>query len=337
MMSRQKSYMVLMSFITFFGDIHHTAIYAEPVAPVRFPTLNNVETWKQLLSSKPPLPIWARTLARSLPETTAAMIELDYVHRAKNPLNPILRGKLRWIAANTIACEYSTKYAEADLIRAGLTSKELEKFRSGIAHQPKSEQAVLRFAEKITRAAYTITDQEVAELLKQYGPERLVAIVHTLAHANFQDRIFLSLGITVDPDGPYPPRTLQWKKQEKFKSTAPTRPKWKAAQSAKVVSSNQGPDWLDHSFNDVQKAQENQKARQSRIPLPDPSSLSKLPDEQKKRTSRIVWSQTSLGYQPMLTTAWFDCMSTFQAEAKFNRVFSNTFFWVITRSNECFY
>jgi hypothetical protein len=44
-----------------------------------------------------------------------------------------------------------------------------------------------------------------------------------------------------------------------------------------------------------------------------------------------------MGYQPVLTKAWFDCMGTFQQEASLDRVFSNTYFWVITRSNDCFY
>ena len=34
---------------------------------------------------------------------------------------------------------------------------------------------------------------------------------------------------------------------------------------------------------------------------------------------------------------WFDTMGAFQQEAKFDRVFSNSFFWVVTRSNDCFY
>ena len=35
--------------------------------------------------------------------------------------------------------------------------------------------------------------------------------------------------------------------------------------------------------------------------------------------------------------AWFAALKEFQQESKFNRVFSSSLFWVVTRSNECFY
>ncbi len=44
-----------------------------------------------------------------------------------------------------------------------------------------------------------------------------------------------------------------------------------------------------------------------------------------------------MGYQPVLTKTWFDCMSLFHQESRLDRVFANSYFWVITRSNECFY
>src|SRR4051812_30176715 len=52
----------------------------------RFPALPNDEAWKRLPAAEKgggkPLPAWARTLADALPRTTAAMLELDYLHRA---------------------------------------------------------------------------------------------------------------------------------------------------------------------------------------------------------------------------------------------------------------
>ena len=44
-----------------------------------------------------------------------------------------------------------------------------------------------------------------------------------------------------------------------------------------------------------------------------------------------------MGYAPELTRAWFECMQAFQRESSLDRVFSNSLFWVVTRSNECFY
>ncbi len=85
--------------------------------------LSDAEAWKNLPPVEEgfgqPLPVWIRALARSLPNTAAAMIELDYVQRAENPLPAKLRAKLRWIAAFANRCEYAKAYARADYVRAG--------------------------------------------------------------------------------------------------------------------------------------------------------------------------------------------------------------------------
>src|SRR5438046_414020 len=67
-----------------------------------------------------PLPAWVSALADSLPHTAAALLRLDYLHRAQSPLDPLLRGKMRWVAARTNRCSYGEAYAAADLRRAGL-------------------------------------------------------------------------------------------------------------------------------------------------------------------------------------------------------------------------
>jgi hypothetical protein len=97
------------------------------------------------------------------------------------------------------------------------------------------------------------------------------------------------------------------------------------------------PGWLGKDTQNVQSALNQQKERKPRIPLPSMDRLAAFPPEVQKRSSKIVWSRVSLGYSPLLTQAWFDCMNTWGKEAKLDDVFANTFFWVITRSNECFY
>src|SRR5262245_61396153 len=65
----------------------------------RVPVLSNDEAWRFLpkaqAGSGQPLPSWARALARSLPRTTAALLDLDRIDRTRSPLGPILRGKMR--------------------------------------------------------------------------------------------------------------------------------------------------------------------------------------------------------------------------------------------------
>ena len=44
-----------------------------------------------------------------------------------------------------------------------------------------------------------------------------------------------------------------------------------------------------------------------------------------------------IGYQPELAMAWSACTGAFAQEAKLDRVFEESLFWVVTRSLECFY
>ncbi|HEV8060388.1 MAG TPA: hypothetical protein VGP68_10970 [Gemmataceae bacterium] len=307
-------------------------------SPPRFPSVSTEEAWNRLRGQNPPLPAWALALVKSLPRTTAAMLHLDYIHRAQNPLGPVLAAKLHWTAADAINCSYGKSYAEADLRRAELDPKEFINSLGDAAKLPKDDRIVVDFARKMTNAAYTVTDAEVALLLKRFGPEKVVAMVQTLAWANFQNRIILGLGVQVEPNGPLPPLDPLLDKEGLTKLVAPKRPAWKEVQEGKIsVASLVRPDWQDQSGTESAKAMELQKSRQPRIPLPDLGRFAAMPPDVREQATKIVWSRVSMGYQPLLTQTWFETMRTFQKEAALNRVFSNSMFWVITRTNECFY
>jgi alkylhydroperoxidase family enzyme len=312
---------------------------AAAIGPLKgppFPALPNEAAWARLPRADPPLPAWARVLAASLPRTTAAMLQLDQLHRAKNPLGPVQAGKLRWEAADAIGCEYGKRCAEADLRRAGCSEQDLKRLAGDPADRSPAERAARAFARKVTRAAYTVTDAEVAGLLAHFGPETVVAMVHTLAYANFENRIFLALRIQAEPGGLPPPLAVQLDPNKAAPVPTPARPPWDEAVKARPTpATGSHPGWQEHG--DLEQALEQQKNRKARIPLPPPERLAALPPEAKAEAARIVWTTVSAGYQPLLTKTWFDCMRTFQMEAQLDRVFSGSLFWVVTRSNECFY
>jgi alkylhydroperoxidase family enzyme len=296
----------------------------------RFLATDNDEAWKQLPRSSRPLPVWARVLVGALPRTTGAMLELDYLHRAKNPLGARLGGQLRWAAGDALGCAYAVRYAEADLRRAGLTANDLKLLAGKPGDLPIAERLAVAFARKLSRDGSSVTDEEVAELVKHFGPDQVVAMVHTLAHANFQNRIVLALGVEVETGGPLAPFDPQLDPVERAKVPTPPRPPWQEVASKKGPPVPDGaPRWRARAFTELQKALDEQKNRKPRIAAPA------LPA--KTPLSQVVWTQVSMGHQPAMTRAWFDCMRTFQQEAKLDKVFANSVFWVITRSNECFY
>jgi alkylhydroperoxidase family enzyme len=311
---------------------------APPQPAPRFGVLSQSETWRLLPRQEPPLPAWARALAGALPRTTAGMLQLDRLHRAGNPLGAVLAGKLRWAAADAMDCDYARQYAQADLRRAGVSEKELKQLASTARELPPGERAALAFARKLTLAGHSVSDAEVAELIDHFGAEKVVGIVHTVALANFQNRIYLALGVKVEPDGPLPPLDARLDPSKSTNVAVPTRPSWGQWRKGAMTRQVEAPaGWQDRTAGDLEKLLARQKDRKSRIPLPAPDRLGRIPPEAKAQASRVVWTTVSMGYQPVLTKAWFDCMRLFHQESRMDRVFGNTYFWVITRSNECFY
>jgi alkylhydroperoxidase family enzyme len=334
MLSKREALRILLAAVACGAGALAAPAAAPPAAP-RFPRLASEAAWQRLPRANPPLPAWARALAGPLPATTVAMLALDHTHRVNNPLGPVWAGKLRWVSAHAIGCGYAKRYAEADLRRGGLTAKALKQL-SQPHDLPAADRAALTFARKLTLAGHSVTDAEVAELIEHFGPEKVVAMVHTLAHANFQNRIFLALGVQVEPGGPFPP--LDVRLDPKKKTKTPARPAWGVWRKEPIDGGmTLPPGWLDRPAADLEKALEQQKSRKGRIRLPGPERLARIPAEAKAQASRVIWTNVSMGYQPVLTKAWFDCMQPFREESKLDRVFANTYFWVITRSNECFY
>ncbi len=106
-------------------------------------------------------------------------------------------------------------------------------------------------------------------------------------------------------------------------------------QAVKVLDA----EWKKFDFATLQKLMDSQKAREPRIPVPSFDSIRKYlpPAFPKDHELRIKWSLVCLGYQPELASAWSNCTRNFGAEAKQDRVFEESLFWVVTRSLQCFY
>ncbi len=300
----------------------------------RFAPLSDQETWGHFTRDTPPLPVWARTLADSLPGTTALQLDLDALHRTRNPLGPLLGGRLRWVVADANRCTYAKESAESDLAKAGLTAEQIQQL-DATEMLPKPERAAVEFARKLTVDAASISDKEVAGLIEAYGPDDVVAIVHTVAHANFQDRVFLALGLTVEPNGPCPPREVRLAGDTNL--SVPDRPVRKEPSLSGGDADGSQVPWEECNLDQLRAQLEHQQARAPRIPRPDQVRLARLPRPNRERVAGTEWGKVSMGYQPVLTTAWFQTMGSFESEAQLDEVLANTIFWVVTRTNRCFY
>ena len=308
-----------------------------------FPLLSDEECWRILPATEKgggqALPSWARAMASAMPRTTAAMLQLDFSHRARNPLGPLLRGKMRWVAGQANRCEYSMAYAESDLRRAGLEEAGLRSLRGDHGDLPEPERAALAFARQMTLDASEVTDAEVAHLIARYGERKVTAMVLLLAHANFQDRLLLALGSPIEPGGPMPPLEIDFDP----KADPPSVPRRERPEGRPVPEEPariDDPFWLSMEFDDLQGKLTEQRERPSRIRVPSWEELLRMmPPEfpRPERPIRIRWSLVTMGYQPELAMAWSATTKAFREEAKQDRIFEESLFWIVTRTIHCFY
>jgi alkylhydroperoxidase family enzyme len=311
------------------GSVAAQPPVAPPPKPVTgtFPVASDADAWAKLPPVKEPLiPEWARVLAGPLPKTTAKMLELDYLHRAANPLGPELAAMIRWTVADALKSEYGKAIAKADLEWA---------IPVGSTKISPAERVALAFAKKLTLEGHAITDKEFAEVLKEFGPEKTTAIVHTVAYANFHNRILLGLGIKGESP-PAPPIAMKFD-IDAAKVQAPARPPWEDLKSVSTGGLSVRVDWDKAGWDELNASQDKQKERSLRIPLPGNEAFEKLAGREKEQALKIRWNTVSMGYQPEMTRAWFAPLYAFYDESKPDRVFTNSMFWVVTRTNDCFY
>ncbi|WP_435010902.1 carboxymuconolactone decarboxylase family protein [Tundrisphaera lichenicola] len=285
------------------------------------------------------MPNWALLTARNLPRTTAAMLELDWLHRTRNGIGPVLRGEMRWVAADANRCEYARATAEADLRRSGVDESRIAALKGGPDRWPPEDRAALRFASRMTLDAGAVTDEEVLALRRHYGDEKLVAMVLLLAAANFQDRLLLTLGIPLEDGGPLAPVEVHFSREPPAPHVPP-RSHPEELNGPPVPTMVDDPEWIKLGFEILQTNLDLQRSNDGRIRVPAfEEVLAKIPPDAPKPKApiRIQWSLVCMGYQPELAAAWSTCTRNFGEEAKQDRVFEESLFWVVTRTIHCFY
>ena len=204
-----------------------TAVFAESEA--RFPVPTDAEAWQRLppatKGSGQPLPTWAKMLAVELPKSAAAFLELDLAQRSKSPVDPGLRAAMRWISAHANRCGYAETYAAADALRAGVDEARITGLgREDYPGWSSHDRAALEFARKMSVDSDSVTDDEFAGLVKQFGQKQAASMVLLMAYSNFQDRFLLCLGAPLESGGPMPPVDVAFSPESYVTKTTPPPP-----------------------------------------------------------------------------------------------------------------
>lgn len=284
------------------------------------------------------LPIWARALAHDLPQTTAAMLELDYKVRSVPSDQLRLYALARLAVSQVHQCDYGIAYASLDLKRANA-----DDLLKTATQSPESltdlEKRVYDFARQMTIAGRDATDEQVASLQEALGPDLLVGLVLNIGYTNFQNRLVLALNLSIEADGPLEP--THWKFADSTPSGANTISAHRDAMPENTPSKQTDlatQSWRDLPFESLQTNLENQRERKPRIAVPDWEEIKpRLPEGLYPKPLRIRWSRVVVGYQPVVGPAWIKCLRVFEQEAHQNRVFEESIFWIVTRGLRCYY
>ncbi len=310
-------------------------------------SISEQEAWgylpKSLQDDKPPLPSWARMLASELPRSTAALLQLDIAQRTKSPVDPKLRAAMRWVAAHANRCPYGLAYATADARRAGLTESKLQALdQPGYPGWPDDQRAALEFAHTMTVDSDSVTDEEFARLVHHFGEKQAASMVLLLAYANFQDRLLLCLDAPIEFGGPIPPSDYEFDPASFVQATTPppATPKPALAKAAANPHADSHARWSRNTYEILQDRLENQRRKPTRLRIPEWNEVAaNLPDGLIKRPSDIVWYRICFGYAPELAVPFEYFMRTAGAEtnAKWDRIFGQSLFWVTTEAIKCPY
>lgn len=312
--------------------------------PSAVPLLSQEECWKRLPGTVSgggqPLPNWVRSVAASLPRTAAAMLQLDLAHRTQSPLDPILRGKMRWVIAHANRCDYSEVYALSDLVRAGVKDADLKTLVGPAEQRPEADREPLEFARLLTVAAPTIPDELFAKLRQRFGDQQVAAMVLLAAYGNFQDRVVLGLNLPLEDGGPLPPVVVQF--VDGAVQIAPMFPEQAASVTIQPATGKavvpEDADWGAVSYSQLQTRLDSQRRREPRLPIPAWDDVkTKIPAAMATRPTRIIWNLVCSGYVPELAVPWSIATRTMWAETKPDRVFEESLFWIQTRAIGCNY
>jgi len=305
--------------------------------------LSDAEAWKTLpeavAGSGAELPVWVRAVATQLPRTAAAMLKLDYAHRTESPLEPRLRGKIRWVIAHANRCGYSEAYALADLERVGLDSESRKNLTEGPSKWPADDRDPLEFARLLTVAAPTIPDELFETLRIRYGDKKVAAMVLLAAYGNFQDRIILGLNLPMEEHGPLAPLSVTFAEGAlQLAAIMPPQITAEALIESGTTVVGEDREWSNLSYEELQARLEGQRDRKPRLPIPSWDDVKKnLPPAMAARPTRIVWNLVCSGYVPELAVPWGISTRTMWAETKPDRIFEESLFWIQTRTIECNY
>ena len=147
-----------------------------------------------------PLPAWVRLLAH-FPKAGQARIQLHRAAWEKGTLSPQRKAEIAWVCARNDRAWYALGLARESLHALGLSDDQIFALDHHDRNRPTADDAILRFARKLTIDPPLIQDDDIATLRAHFSDREVAEIVFHITEAAFFNRVTEACGLPLPEDG----------------------------------------------------------------------------------------------------------------------------------------
>ena len=144
-----------------------------------------------------PLPQWVRLLANFPRDGKSRILALRTADE-KGDLSPRLKAQVSWIIARQDRAWYAAGQARQRLRDLGLSDDDVHRLDGSWESYTPAERALFTVARKLAASPIVLTDEEVAEALRQTGPREVVQLISYTTGRAFFDRVTEAAGLRLE-------------------------------------------------------------------------------------------------------------------------------------------
>jgi hypothetical protein len=180
-------------------DIEKALAAASKRAP-RLPLVEEDKARELLPSDSPKAAVtqWVRLLA-TFPTSGKNRINSQLTAETKGDLKPLLKAQVSWIIARQDRAWYATGEAKKRLVALGQTNDQIYKLDGDWKEFTALERSAFTLAKKLAASPVVLTDDDVAEAVKQIGARDTVQLIQYVTTRASFDRITEAVGLQLEP------------------------------------------------------------------------------------------------------------------------------------------
>lgn len=145
-------------------------------------------------------PAWMRLMANFPNESLRRLNSLVDGKVGEKDLSALDRARVSWVVARQDRAWYAVAHAKIRLEALGQTSDQIYALDSDLSSLSEAERAILVMARKLATSPITLTDDDVATVVKLSGPRRATQLINYVTSRAYFDRVTEAAGLSTTED-----------------------------------------------------------------------------------------------------------------------------------------